>query len=291
MIPALRAETPDLTEREACRLLAVNRSSHQRRSSTAESVAAGTQAQDVERRDSIESLVLEFPGYGYRRVTKALERGGLAVNHKRVLRVMRQESLLCQLQRRFKPATTDSRHAFRRYPNLVKKLEPGGLDQVWHADITYIRLGQGFVYRACVLDGFSRRCVGWALSPFIDTSLTLEALSMAFQARQPAPGLIYHSDQGVQYANERYVARLEAVGARPSVSASGNPYENAKAERFFRTLKGGEVRLKEYESYQQARADIGHFISSLYNEKRLHSSLGYVPPVEFEATRVQVGSG
>ena len=226
--------------------------------------------------------MLEFPGYGYRRVTKELYRRGWAVNHKRFLRVMRQESLLCQIKRRFR-STTDSSHSLKRYPNLIEDLQLDGPDLVWLSDITYVRLPQSFCYLASIIDDFSRYCVGWALSRSIDTKLPLSALRMALEARSPAAGLIHHSDQGVQYASAEYVERLEQAGARISMAAVGNPYENAKAESFFRTLKMEEVYLKDYRGFEEAEQNIGEFIEEVYNKKRLHSSLGYLPPVEFEA--------
>ena len=233
---------------------------------------------------------MEFPGYGYRRVTAALRREGWSVNHKRVLRIMREESLLCQLKRRFVP-TTDSAHSLKRYPNLVEDTRIDGLDQVWIADITYVRLPTTFCYLAAILDAYSRRCVGWHLSRFIDTGLTLSALEMALWSRRPAVGLIHHSDQGVQYASSEYVLRLEQAGARISMAAVGNPYENAQVESFFRTLKLEEIYLKDYRDFEEAHANIGGFIEEVYNEKRLHSSLGYLPPVEFEALHaLQAGS-
>ena len=238
--------------------------------------------EDVALRDAIELIVLEFPGYGYRRVTEALRREGWTINHKKVLRVMRKEALLCQLKRRFK-ATTDSSHSLKRYPNLIKDATLGGPDQGWVADITYVRLPSTFCYLASILDDFSRCCVGWSLSRWIDTRLTLWALEMALTTREPRLGLIHHSDQGVQYASSEYVARLEDAGARISMAAAGNPYENAKAESFFRTLKMEEVYLKDYGTFEEAQQNIGEFIEEVYNKKRLHSSLGYVPPVEFEA--------
>jgi transposase InsO family protein len=277
MIEEGRAEHPEVSIKELCSLFSVSRSWYYERPTPQQRAH-----RDVELRDAIERIVLEFPGYGYRRVTAALRRQGWSVNYKRVLRVMREESLLCQLRRRFVP-TTDSAHAFGRYPNLIKDIEIAALDQTWISDITYIRLPTTFCYLAAILDAYSRRCVGWHLSRFIDTSLTLWALEMALAARRPAVGLIHHSDQGVQYASAEYVERLEEAGAQISMASVGNPYENAKAESFFRTLKMEEVYLKDYRDFEEAEENIGGFIEEVYNEKRLHSSLGYLPPVEFEA--------
>lgn len=279
MIDQLRCLDPTLSVRQLCRLVGVDRSWYQARSG----VSARQQA-DLAVRDAIERIVLAFPGYGYRRVTKQLQREGWQINHKRVLRVMREESLLCQLQRRF-VTTTDSDHGFPRYPNLVAGLVVSRTDQAWVADITYIRLPTTFCYLACILDAFSRRCVGWHLARQIDSQLTLAALELAVRQRQPAPGLIHHSDQGVQYASAAYVERLAGLGAQISMAAVGNPYENAKAEAFFKTLKTEEVYLHDYRSMEEAEANIGRFIEEVYNTKRLHSSLGYRPPVEFEAAQ------
>ncbi len=277
MIRAAHAAHPALSIRRLCALFGVGRTWHYTQPSPDE-----TASRDVALRAAIEALVLAFPGYGYRRVTKQLQRDGWSVNHKRVLRVMREEALLCQLKRRF-IMTTDAGHDLRRYPNLIAELVIERPDQVWQADITYIRLPTGFVYLACILDGYSRRCVGWALSRTIDTDLTLAALALALVTRQPEPGLIHHSDQGVQYASAAYVARLEDAGVQSSMAATGNPYENAKAESFFKTLKVEEVYLQDYQTFQEAHANLEHFIEAVYNRKRLHSSLGYRPPAEFEA--------
>lgn len=277
MIEQVHGEHPEISIERLCELMGVSRSWYYGCPPATEKAK-----KDVALRDAIERIVLEFPGYGYRRVTAALRRAGWTVNHKRVLRVMREESLLCQIKRRFKP-TTDSAHAFGRYPNLIKETQLDGLDQAWIADITYVRLPTTFCYLAAILDAYSRKCVGWYLSRFIDAHLTLSALEMALSSRRPAVGLIHHSDQGVQYASSEYVLRLEEAGARISMAAVGNPYENAKAESFFRNLKMEEVYLKDYQDFEEAEGNIGQFIEEVYNQKRLHSSLGYLPPVEFEA--------
>lgn len=277
MIRIAHAAHPDLSIRRLCDLFGVGRTWYYTQPSAEESAT-----REVALRAAIEEIVLAFPGYGYRRVTKQLQRDGWSVNHKRVARVMREESLLCQLKRRF-VVTTDASHRLRRYPNLIVDLVIERPDQVWQADITYIRLPTRFVYLACILDSYSRRCVGWALSRSVDTDLTLAALEVALATRQPAAGLIHHSDQGVQYASAAYVERLEQAGVQLSMAASGNPYENAKAESFFKTLKVEEVYLNEYQPFQEAHANLEHFIEDVYNRKRLHSSLGYLPPDEFEA--------
>jgi putative transposase len=276
MIEEARAEHPEVSLKELCELFSVSRSWYYERPTPEEKAH-----RDLQIRNAIERIVLEFPGYGYRRVSAELRRRGWGVNHKRVLRIMREQSLLCQLQRRFK-VTTDSAHSLKRYSNLLKDVVLDGPDQGWISDITYVRLPTTFCYLAAILDAYSRLCVGWSLCRWIDTSLTLSALEMALVSRRPAPGLIHHSDQGVQYASSEYVARLEEVGAQSSMAAVGNPYENAKAESFFRTLKMEEVYLKDYQDFEEAHENIAEFIEEVYNHKRLHSSLGYLPPVEFE---------
>ena len=229
----------------------------------------------------IEAICLEFPRYGYRRVTAQLKRDKLIVNHKRVLRLMRESDLLCRVKRRW-INTTDSRHGFPRYLNLVKDVAVSSLNQVWLADITYIRIRTGFVYLAAILDAFSRRVIGYAISPRLDALLTLEALRMAVTERQPGPGVIHHSDQGVQYASTEYTEELKALGFQISMSRRGNPYDNATMESFFKTLKQEEVYLYEYETIDDVRARLPYFIEEVYNCKRLHSAIGYVPPSEFE---------
>ncbi len=288
MIAQALVEYPQLTVSSLCELLGVNRAWYYARldkGSDQVECEADIELQ-VALRAAIEELVLEFPGYGYRRVTKALAPSGYLINHKRVLRIMREESLLCQLKRPF-IATTDSNHSFPTYPNLLREMVLSAPDQAWQADITYIRLPTGFAYLAAVIDAYSRRCVGWQLSRCIDTNLTLQALDMALATRRVGSGLVHHSDRGVQYASCAYVERLQNVGALASMSAKGNPYDNAKAESFFNTLKGEEVYLKQYRTFAEAEANIGQFIEDVYNVKRLHSSLGYLPPIEFETLHYQ----
>ena len=266
-------------------LCSVSRSWYYERTSRPESTEEETAL-----RDQIERIILEFPGYGYRRVTHALAREGMAVNHKRVLRIMREESLLCHLKKCFVVRTTDLRHGLLVYPNVLTDAVLTAPDQAWVADLTYIRLRSAFVYLACILDAFSRRCVGWHLSRDMTTQLTLAALRQAIAERHPQLGLIHHSDRGVQYASHDYVEQLEQIEAQISMSSVSNPYDNAKAESFFKTLKQEEVYLKEYESFADAQANLEVFIEQVYNTKRLHSSLGYLPPAEFEATYATVAS-
>jgi transposase InsO family protein len=282
----VQQEYPALSVRTVCRWLGLSRGWYYA-SYAHPATDGGAAAEEMALRDAIERIVLDFPGYGYRRVTQALRRAGWGpINHKRVLRVMHEESLLCQLKRRF-VVTTDAAHGYRTYPNLLKGAVLDRLDQAWVADLTYIRLPTTFVYLACILDACSRRCIGWKLSRQIDTRLTLAALEMAIERRQPRGGLIHHADRGVPYASTEYVGRWEEIGARVSMSATGNPYDNAKAESFFKTLKREEVYLKDYQTFADAEAHLGQFIEDVYNTKRLHSSLGYRPPAEFEATYTQ----
>jgi len=236
---------------------------------------------DVELRDAIQRIALEFPSYGRPRITAALRRQGWRVNPKRVYRILREDNLLCLRKGKF-VVTTDSGHGLTIYPNLARGLVLSGIDQLWVADITYIRLELEFIYLAVVLDAFSRRVIGWALDRTLEDALTLSALGMALKQRQPKPGLVHHSDRGVQYASTDYTGLLQQHGLRISMSRTGNPYDNAKAESFIKTLKYEEVYRQEYRDLAEARASIGCFLEKTYNRKRLHSALGYQPPEEFE---------
>lgn len=226
-------------------------------------------------------MAIEFPGYGYRRIGEALRREGVRVNAKRVRHLMRENGISCRPKRRF-VVTTDSEHEEKVYPNLIKGLLTKRPDEVWVADITYVRLGTGFCYVAMILDACSRRCVGFQVGRRVDGELVMGALRMALRVREVRPGLIHHSDQGVQYASRGYIETLKEAGIRISMAARGNPYENAMAESFFKTLKWEEVYLKDYRTITEARENIGEFIEKVYNQKRLHSSLGYLSPAEFE---------
>lgn len=235
----------------------------------------------IQLRDHIQRIAIEWPSYGYRRITHELVRQGVVANNKLVLRLMREDNLLCLRKRHF-VRTTDSRHSLPVYPNLAGQMTLSGVDELWIADITYIRLLREFIYLAVILDAFSRRCIGWALERHLRAELALEALKMAIRARGVKAGLVHHSDRGVQYASAQYTGLLEEHSIRISMSRRGNAYDNAKAERFMRTLKYEEVYMNEYEDMREARERIGHFLEEVYNCKRLHSALGYVPPAEFE---------
>ena len=269
----------DATVRRLCQLGNVSRAGYYRRFDAHAPARA-----DADLRDAIQRSSLAHRHYGYRRIAAQLRREGRIVNAKRVLRLMREDNLLCLRARPFVPRTTDSRHGFEIVPNLIRGLVPTGLDQIWVADITYVRLGEAFVYLAVILDAFSRLCVGWALDDRLEAKLALDALDMALDARSPAPGtLIHHSDRGVQYASIDYGRRLSARSIAISMSRIANPYDNAKAESFMKTLKAEEVNGKAYATIAHARRDIAHFITAVYNTQRLHSALGYKPPAEFEA--------
>jgi putative transposase len=269
-------EHPEFPVLRVCSLLGVPRSSLYR------TRAARPRCKDEDLTQELEALALEFPSCGSRGLTAHLKKKGRRIGRKLVQRLMRERSLLCQIKRRW-VKTTDSAHGLRRYANLAKGLVLTGPNQVWHSDITYIRLPRGFCYLATILDAHSRKIVGWSMSRSIDAALALDALRSAIAKRKPPPGWIHHSDQGVQYACRGYVEAVAAAGGQVSMSSKACPYDNAKAESFFATLKKEEVHLEQYHSFDHARERIGLDIDDMYNRRRLHSKLGYASPEEFEA--------
>jgi transposase InsO family protein len=257
---------PALSREQACELLGLARSYYYALlRPTPSARAAG-----VRLRDRIEAICLEFPRYGYRRVTAQLQREGFLVNHKRVQRIMQEENLRCQVPQRF-IRTTNSNHGYRRFPNLLRRLTGDRLNQVWVADFTYIRLPEQCVYLAVLLDSSSRRVSGWDLSSSPTAAMCVRALRQALTARDPATGFIHHSDQGVESASTEYVGLLQERGARRSMSRVGNPYDNARMESFIKTLKHEEVYLVEDRNEQHARERSEQFLMTVYNQKRLHS--------------------
>jgi putative transposase len=244
--------------------------------------AAAGPDRDMDLRDAIQRIALEWPCYGRPRITAELRRRGWTVNAKRVHRLLREDNLLCVRKRKF-VVTTDSNHGRKVYPNLARDLVLTGMDQLWRADITYIRLREEFVFLAVILDAFSRRVIGWALDRTMEDELTMTALRMALKRRSIQPGLVHHSDRGSQYASNDYTELLKAHGLEISMSRKGNPWDNAACESFMKTLKYEEVLRNEYRDLAEARALIVEFLEKIYNQKRLHSALGYVPPAEFEA--------
>jgi len=263
----------------SCRALEVSRSGYYKWRTKQEIISFD----DMDLRNQIQRIALEFPGYGYRRITAELQNLGYVVNRKRVLRLMRQDNLLC-LKKKFKPVTTDSNHGLPVYPNLLKSTKITGLNQVWASDITYIQLLHENIYLAVILDLYSRKCIGWELSRNIDSLLVLNALSKALDNRwsESIHGIVHHSDQGVQYASRDYVECLKQHEIQISMSRKGNPYDNAFAESFIKTLKVEEVYLNEYGTFEDAYRNIWRFIEKVYNQKRLHSALDYRSPEQFE---------
>jgi putative transposase len=238
--------------------------------------------QNVEVRAILHEIVLSHQRrYGYRRVGAELRRRGLQVNHKRVVRLMREDNLLAIRQRRF-VITTDSEHDLEVYLNLAKRMQLSAINQLWIADLTYIRLNHDFVYLAVILDKWSRRVVGWELDRTLAARLAVSALEQAIAARQPGPGLVHHSDRGIQYASQEYVRLLKQHQMTPSMSRPANPYDNATCESFMKTLKQEEIYCREYRDLEDLRNHIGEFLDRYYNRQRLHSALGYQTPVEFE---------
>ena len=246
--------------------------------------------EETEVRSAMQQIALEHRRrYGYRRICAELHRRGMQVNHKRVLRMMRRDNLLALRRRRF-AVTTDSNHKFEVYLNLARRMKLTGVDQLWVADITYIRLKTEFVYLAVILDAFSRKVVGWALDRTLGNRLTIAALERAVAQRRPRPGLVHHSDRGLQYARGEYIAVLEKYGMVPSMSRPANPYDNASCESFMKTLKREEIYANQYDNLEHLRANIAEFIERYYNRRRLHSALGYRSPEEFERQIAQENS-
>ncbi len=264
-----------LTVQRMCSLAGVSRAGFYRPG------AARTGGDEIGLHDAVQQVALEWPSYGSRRITRALRKRGWDVNRKRVQRWMREDNLLCLRKRRF-VVTTDSAHGLAVYPNLAHTMLLTGINQLWRADLTYIRLLEEFVYLAVILDAYSRRVVGWALDRTLQDQLTITALEMALQQRGVPAGLVHHSDRGVQYASHDYTAILQAHGIHISMSRSGNPWDNAACESFMKTLKCEEVYRSEYHDLADAIARIGEFLEEIYNQKRLHSALGYASPAEFE---------
>jgi len=276
MINQELAVQPTLSVDRLCSALALCRAEYYRHSNCA------IQAEpDLELRREIQAIAADMPAYGYRRITAQLARNGVVANHKRVLQLMRKDGLLCVRKPAF-VSTTQSQHSFTVYPNLVPTLCIDGPDQLWVADITYIHLRREVFYLAVILDAFSRRVIGWQMDSTLGAQLTVAALQKALARRTITQHLVHHSDRGTQYAANVYVNLLKEQGIRISMSRSGNPYDNAQAERFIKTLKYEEIYLNEYEHLAEARFRIGEFLDVVYNHKRLHSKLGYVPPAEFE---------
>jgi transposase InsO family protein len=266
-----------------CRLAGLPRSTYYRHLA-----GHSGEAGECELRDLIQRICLKHRFYGYRRVTATLRRQGMVVNAKKVQRLMREDNLIAMRRKPFAPATSDSRHGFLIVPNLVRGLVPSAPDQIWVADITYVHLARTFAYLAVILDAFSRKAVGWAFENTLDASLAIAALETALDARKPQPGsLIHHSDRGVQYASIAYRQRLADRDITISMSRPGNPFDNAKAESFMKTLKTEEINGKAFVDVNDARRRINSFIAEIYNKDRLHSALGYQSPLEFETVFAQ----
>ena len=271
-----------LAIREMCEAARVSRASYYRSWKKRE-----PKQEQMALQDAIQRLALKDRHRGYRPIGRLLKREGWVVNHKRVLRMMRKDNLLSIRRHRF-IATTDSQHTWRVYPNLGRHMVLSGINQLWVADITYVALRQEFIYLAVILDVYSRRVVGWSVSRHLDRGVAVQALESALTKRKPTAGLVHHSDRGVQYASNDYVERLQANGIVISMSRPGNPYDNAWAESFMKTLKTEEVDGRRYQSLEHATGSIGTFIEEVYNQQRLHSALDYLSPVEFET---QIANG
>jgi putative transposase len=270
-----------LSVERLCDLAGVSRAAFYRRWSE-----TAPREEETQLRDVVQRLALANRHYGYRRIGELLRRDGWCVNHKRLSRIMKQDNLLCLGKPLFKPPTTNSRHSWPIWPNLARHLAPTAVNQLWVADITYVRLAEAFIYLAVVLDAFSRKVVGWAMADHLRAELALAALQMALGSREVVQGrLVHHSDRGIQYACGDYIQRLEAAGIQPSMSRVACPYDNAMAESFMKTLKHEEVDASAYRDLAHAQAAIGTFIENVYNRQRLHSALAYQSPIEFEQAK------
>jgi len=281
MINQELAMPPALSASRLCSTLGLSRSEYYRQSNCPPVTEA-----DVHLRQAIQEIAAEMPAYGYRRITAQLIRNGFVANHKRVLKLMRKDGLLCVRKAAF-VNTTQSKHSLIIYPNLVPSLSIDGPDQLWVADITYIHVRREVFYLAVLLDAFSRRVIGWNMDSNLAAQLAVAALRMALAQRTITSNLVHHSDRGIQYASDAYTNLLKEHNIRISMSRTGNPYDNAKAERFFKTLKYEEIYLNDYENLAEASFRIGEFLDHVYNHRRLHSKLGYVPPAEFEESFLQ----
>jgi putative transposase len=274
----MTAATPSLDVTRLCHISGLSRATYYRHAG--DDADAG---HDPVLQDAIQTICLKHKYYGYRRVTVSLRRQGMVVNAKKVLRLMRQDNLLALRRRPFLMPPSGKPESFVIVPNLVRGLAPSGPDQIWVADITYVHLARAFAYLAVILDAFSRKAVGWALEPSLNTSVAMAALDQALDLRKPPPGsLIHHSDRGVQYASIAYRQRLAEHDVIISMSRPGNPFDNAKAESFMKTLKTEELNARSFKTIEDARLRIEDFIDNIYNTERLHSALGYRSPLEFE---------
>lgn len=283
MSPVICEGAASLSIQRLCVLAGIPRSTYYRMQQVS-SKRNGSQHEGL--RQEVHAVCAQWSHYGYRRVTRELRRQGRSVGLKRIRALMLKDNLRCRPKKRW-IQTTDSKHGYRIYPNLARQMILDRPNQLWVADITYIHLIDEFVYLAVILDAFSRCVVGWALARHIDTHLTTGALEMALATRTIEADLVHHSDRGVQYASTHYIALLQSKNISVSMSRTGNPYDNAKAESFMKTLKTEEVSISEYETLAEARESIGRFIEIVYNQRRLHSALDYRPPVEFEAEYIK----